>query len=260
MVLCFKFAPNYRYPTLPNRYFLSLPIKKLTHTEGALLALWVTNREKLRGFVEKELFPSWGVKYMATLYWLKVTLFPSCMVTSHCKTFHSVPKIWCSWGYRWKLIVYWLVTWISFIIDRMNAFFWGTLRERWDNEVVDYLHIISDCDNVLFLWSFILKNLLSYCCRLEILNVYRDLNLYLIIKSSLVFLGTTLGSPQLEVYFPCFAHLVLDFWFGNYTHNIILSGFKNILLFQKRKRRKKNAWSLTRTLLPIIDYLDLGKH
>ncbi|CAL5415586.1 unnamed protein product [Camellia sinensis] len=61
-----------KYPTLPNRYFLSLPIKKLTHTDGALVALWVTNREKLRGFVEKELFPSWGVKYMATLYWLKV--------------------------------------------------------------------------------------------------------------------------------------------------------------------------------------------
>ncbi|XP_034676886.1 methyltransferase-like protein 2 isoform X2 [Vitis riparia] len=59
------------YSTLPNRYFLSLPIKKLTHTEGALIALWVTNREKLRGFVEKELFPAWGVSYAATFYWLK---------------------------------------------------------------------------------------------------------------------------------------------------------------------------------------------
>ncbi|KAM4121912.1 hypothetical protein ACJW30_01G041300 [Castanea mollissima] len=61
-----------RYPTLPNRYFLSLPIKQLTHTDGALLALWVTNREKLRGFVEKELFPAWGVRYVASFYWLKV--------------------------------------------------------------------------------------------------------------------------------------------------------------------------------------------
>ncbi|KAF8409908.1 hypothetical protein HHK36_002427 [Tetracentron sinense] len=60
------------YPTLPNRYFLSLPVKQLTHTEGALVALWVTNREKLRVFVEKELFPSWGVRYVATFYWLKV--------------------------------------------------------------------------------------------------------------------------------------------------------------------------------------------
>ncbi|XP_048331017.2 methyltransferase-like protein 2 [Ziziphus jujuba] len=61
-----------RYPTLPNRYFLSLPIKQLSHNKGALVALWVTNREKLRGFVEEELFPAWGVRYMATFYWLKV--------------------------------------------------------------------------------------------------------------------------------------------------------------------------------------------
>ncbi|OVA18650.1 MT-A70-like [Macleaya cordata] len=60
------------YPTLPNRYFLSLPIKQLTHTEGALVALWVTNREKLRIFVEKELFPMWGVSYAAVFYWLKL--------------------------------------------------------------------------------------------------------------------------------------------------------------------------------------------
>ncbi|KAK4274760.1 hypothetical protein QN277_017941 [Acacia crassicarpa] len=61
-----------RYATLPNRYFLSLPIMQLTHTEGALVALWVTNREKLRGFVERELFPAWGVSYASTFYWLKV--------------------------------------------------------------------------------------------------------------------------------------------------------------------------------------------
>ncbi|XP_045791488.1 methyltransferase-like protein 2 [Trifolium pratense] len=61
-----------RYPTLPNRYFLSLPIKQLTHTEGALVALWVTNREKLRSFVEKELFAAWGVSYAASFHWLKV--------------------------------------------------------------------------------------------------------------------------------------------------------------------------------------------
>lgn len=63
----------YRYPTLPSRYFLSLPIKQLAHKDGALVALWVTNREKLRTFVEKELFPAWGVTHMATFHWLKVT-------------------------------------------------------------------------------------------------------------------------------------------------------------------------------------------
>ncbi|XP_074303595.1 methyltransferase-like protein 2 [Silene latifolia] len=60
------------YSTLPNRYFLSIPIRKFAHTNGALVALWVTNREKLRNFVENELFPAWGVTYAATLYWLKV--------------------------------------------------------------------------------------------------------------------------------------------------------------------------------------------
>ncbi|CAN6448024.1 unnamed protein product [Victoria cruziana] len=60
------------YPTLPNRYFLSIPIKQLVHSEGALVALWVTNREKLRMFVEEELFPVWGVTHVASVYWLKV--------------------------------------------------------------------------------------------------------------------------------------------------------------------------------------------
>ncbi|KAL2653789.1 hypothetical protein R1flu_021917 [Riccia fluitans] len=60
------------YPTLPNRQLLSLPIQKLVHNEGALLALWLTNREKLHQFVEKELFPAWGVELAASWYWLKV--------------------------------------------------------------------------------------------------------------------------------------------------------------------------------------------
>ncbi|TYH11748.1 hypothetical protein ES288_A06G010600v1 [Gossypium darwinii] len=34
--------------------------------------IWVTNREKLRTFIEKELFPAWGVRYVSTIYWLKV--------------------------------------------------------------------------------------------------------------------------------------------------------------------------------------------
>ncbi|GJN30598.1 hypothetical protein PR202_gb18913 [Eleusine coracana subsp. coracana] len=60
------------YPTLPNRSFLYLPVHELAHPAGALVVLWVTNREKLRVFIEKELFPSWGVKDATTFYWLKV--------------------------------------------------------------------------------------------------------------------------------------------------------------------------------------------
>ncbi|TVU48055.1 hypothetical protein EJB05_07677 [Eragrostis curvula] len=60
------------YPTLPNRYFLYLPVRELAHPDGALLVLWITNREKLRVFIEKELLPSWGVKDARVFYWLKV--------------------------------------------------------------------------------------------------------------------------------------------------------------------------------------------
>ncbi|CAL1396271.1 unnamed protein product [Linum trigynum] len=78
-----------KYPTLPNRYFLSLPIKKLGHSDGALVGLWVTNRERLRNFVEEELFPSWGVTYAASLFWLKVKADGS--LTSDLDLFHHRP-------------------------------------------------------------------------------------------------------------------------------------------------------------------------
>ncbi|CAN0922094.1 Methyltransferase-like protein 2 [Linum grandiflorum] len=77
------------YPTLPSRYFLSLPIKQLVHSDGALVALWVTNRERLRRFVEEELFPSWGVTYAATIFWLKVK--PDGSLTSDLDLFHHRP-------------------------------------------------------------------------------------------------------------------------------------------------------------------------
>ncbi|KAK4481473.1 hypothetical protein RD792_012373, partial [Penstemon davidsonii] len=78
-----------KYQTLPNRYFLSLPIKQLTHIDGALVALWVTNREKLRSFVETELFPKWGVKHAATFYWMKVKADGS--LISELDLFHHRP-------------------------------------------------------------------------------------------------------------------------------------------------------------------------
>ncbi|KAI7747337.1 hypothetical protein M8C21_019365 [Ambrosia artemisiifolia] len=78
-----------KYPTLPNRHFLSLPIQRLAHADGAVIALWVTNKEKLRIFVEKDLFPKWGVKYMATHYWLKVKADGS--LISELDLFHHRP-------------------------------------------------------------------------------------------------------------------------------------------------------------------------
>uniref|UniRef100_A0A453IQZ7 Uncharacterized protein n=1 Tax=Aegilops tauschii subsp. strangulata TaxID=200361 RepID=A0A453IQZ7_AEGTS len=51
---------------------LYLPVQELAHPAGALVVLWITNREKLRRFVEEELLPSWGVKDPTEFYWLKV--------------------------------------------------------------------------------------------------------------------------------------------------------------------------------------------
>jgi hypothetical protein len=56
-------------------------VQELAHPAGALVVLWVTNREKLRVFIEKELFPSWGVKDATMFYWLKVYI---CISSGHC--------------------------------------------------------------------------------------------------------------------------------------------------------------------------------
>ncbi|CAK0783316.1 hypothetical protein CVIRNUC_006515 [Coccomyxa viridis] len=61
------------YPTLPSRNLLGIPVKRLLHQGRGLLALWVTNRERHRRFVDAELLPAWGLRHVATWYWLKVT-------------------------------------------------------------------------------------------------------------------------------------------------------------------------------------------
>ena len=38
-----------------------------------MLALWVTNRERHRRFIDAELLPVWGLRHVATWHWLKVT-------------------------------------------------------------------------------------------------------------------------------------------------------------------------------------------
>jgi len=41
--------------------------------DGALVALWMTNRERHWRFVEAQLLPAWGLTHSATWLWLKVT-------------------------------------------------------------------------------------------------------------------------------------------------------------------------------------------
>ena len=48
------------------------PVLRAWIQEG-LVALWVTNRERLRRFVDAELLPAWGLVPAALWFWLKVT-------------------------------------------------------------------------------------------------------------------------------------------------------------------------------------------
>ncbi|KAK9799808.1 hypothetical protein WJX73_001282 [Symbiochloris irregularis] len=61
------------YATLPSRYLLSIPMKRLVDQEEGLVVLWMTNRSRLWRFMETELLPAWGLRLCATWLWLKVT-------------------------------------------------------------------------------------------------------------------------------------------------------------------------------------------
>lgn len=61
-----------RYPTLPSRNLLGLPLRRLMHADGCLVAMWVTNRERHRRFIDSELLPAWGLRCVATWHWLKI--------------------------------------------------------------------------------------------------------------------------------------------------------------------------------------------
>jgi hypothetical protein len=47
-------------------------MRELISDSGSIVAVWVTNKVKWQNFVKSELFPLWGVEYLATWYWLKV--------------------------------------------------------------------------------------------------------------------------------------------------------------------------------------------
>jgi N6-adenosine-specific RNA methylase IME4 len=61
------------YASLPGHALLGVPVRALSHAAGCLVALWVTNSERLLRFVHDELLPAWGLEARATWRWLKVT-------------------------------------------------------------------------------------------------------------------------------------------------------------------------------------------
>ena len=50
----------------------SLPVPQLL-APGALVGIWVTNKQKYLRFTKSELFPHWSIELVAEWYWVKVT-------------------------------------------------------------------------------------------------------------------------------------------------------------------------------------------
>lgn len=56
---------------LYNEEIAKLPIAKLMSPK-AIVAVWCTNCTTHELAIKNEMFPSWGVTYVATWFWIKV--------------------------------------------------------------------------------------------------------------------------------------------------------------------------------------------
>jgi len=73
------------YGTMDLYDLFKIPVPDLLRTErrastedeqqecGGIVAVWVTNRAKVKRVVVEKLFPSWGLELVAHWYWLKVS-------------------------------------------------------------------------------------------------------------------------------------------------------------------------------------------
>uniref|UniRef100_A0A8C4Q919 Methyltransferase-like protein 4 n=1 Tax=Eptatretus burgeri TaxID=7764 RepID=A0A8C4Q919_EPTBU len=61
-----------RYSWLDASSLLALPISRLAYP-GALVAVWLTNRARLRRFTLNHLLPAWNIRPLAFWLWVKVT-------------------------------------------------------------------------------------------------------------------------------------------------------------------------------------------
>ena len=69
-----------------NKDIASIPLKPLL-SETAIVAVWCTNSPTNISAVKDLIFPLWGIKFVATWYWLKVStsLEPVCEFSNGCK-------------------------------------------------------------------------------------------------------------------------------------------------------------------------------
>ncbi|XP_064386789.1 N(6)-adenine-specific methyltransferase METTL4-like isoform X2 [Halichondria panicea] len=61
-----------KYSWLSNLQLIDLPVPGLL-IEGAVVAVWVTNKRSIAQFVREILFPHWDIEYIAEWLWIKVT-------------------------------------------------------------------------------------------------------------------------------------------------------------------------------------------
>lgn len=61
------------YSSLPAEALCRLPLARLAHGQGALVAIWLTNDPALLEFVRNQLLREWGCVELALWFWVKVT-------------------------------------------------------------------------------------------------------------------------------------------------------------------------------------------
>ncbi|XP_023954455.2 DNA N6-methyl methyltransferase [Bicyclus anynana] len=74
------------YSMMYNEDIASVPVKELL-SENCLVAVWCTNAPSNINAIKDLIFPKWGVEYVTTWYWLKLTIDfkPLCEFSSGCK-------------------------------------------------------------------------------------------------------------------------------------------------------------------------------
>lgn len=74
------------YSMMYNEDIASIPMRNLL-SSNCLVAMWCTNAPSNIAAVKELIFPQWGVEYLTTWYWLKVTtdMEPLCDFSTGCK-------------------------------------------------------------------------------------------------------------------------------------------------------------------------------
>ncbi|TMW60413.1 hypothetical protein Poli38472_000455 [Pythium oligandrum] len=60
------------YATFHHTELLKLDIPSISNPDECVLGIWVTNRPAYSSFIVNELLPTWGFRFHATWYWLKI--------------------------------------------------------------------------------------------------------------------------------------------------------------------------------------------